>query len=143
MAYKGQRTEVEIPNEIEGYPVTRIEAFAFMDNNTLENLILPQSVKCIGTECFWNVSSLKSITIPKSVISIGRNAFYNSIREVVFEDGITKIPDYACYGATNLENIILPESVTYIGASAFHGCEKINGQLILDGNIESIGEHAF
>ena len=44
---------------------------------------------------------------------------------VVFEEGITAIPDYALDSCTGLKNVTIPSSVEYISNGAFYGCEAL------------------
>ena len=60
---------------------------AFYDCTSLTNIEIPESVKSIEKYTFYNCTSLKSIEIPKSVESIGFRAFWNctSLEEVIFK----------------------------------------------------------
>ena len=49
-------TNIEIPNTIEGYPVTKI-----------------------GYQAFYDCKNIKSVTIPENITYINGNAFYNCI----------------------------------------------------------------
>ncbi len=68
-------TDVVIPAEIDGLPVTSIGTFAFWWCPSLTSVIIPDSVTNIGEDAFGSCSSLTSITIPESVKSIGNDAF--------------------------------------------------------------------
>lgn len=46
--------------------------------------------------------------------------------EIVLNDGIKTLGNYAFWNFRNLKNIIIPESVTNIGESAFHGCTALS-----------------
>ena len=59
--------ELEIPETIEGKPVTKIAPFAFFDNRTLTKVDLPNTIKEIGKAAFAGCSSL-SLTYPKNAI---------------------------------------------------------------------------
>ncbi len=67
--------ELEIPSEIDGVAVTKIEEYAFYGCTCLTGIIIPDSVTCIGDSAFEWCNSLTGITIPDSVTSIGNRAF--------------------------------------------------------------------
>ncbi|MBQ9557422.1 MAG: leucine-rich repeat protein [Clostridia bacterium] len=48
----------------------------YMNGNRIINLVIPDSVTCIGDYAFFECTNLSSITIPDSVTSIGEYAFY-------------------------------------------------------------------
>ena len=110
------------------YTVTGIGMGAFMSNNNLESIIIPEGVTSIGTSAFPNCTSLKSITIPSSVTSIGAHAFQSCINltSVDFgENSQLTIIDYAtfqdCYNLTSVdfgEN----RQLISIENGAFSGC---------------------
>ncbi|MGN1480929.1 leucine-rich repeat protein, partial [Porcipelethomonas sp.] len=87
-------TEVEIPEEIDGLPVTNIGDCAFYNCTSLESITIPDSVTSIESGAFCGCTSLTSITIPESVTDIGDSVF-----------------EYC----TSLESIKIPDSVTSIG----------------------------
>ena len=57
-------TEVVIPNEIEGLPVTHISTPLFYGCTRLTKIVLPDSITYICEYAFDNCSSLTSIVIP-------------------------------------------------------------------------------
>lgn len=85
---------IVIPSKLGGYPVTKIEARAFLGCNSIASVEIPNSVMKIGSGAFGGCTSLTSIAIPNSV---------------------TKIEDYAFAGCTSLKSIVIPDSVTEIG----------------------------
>lgn len=91
--------EIRVPNEINGKPVTSVyEIYVYnysnIDTDDLNmKLIIPGSVKNIGSYALWGLEG---------------------VTEIVFEDGVESIGDYAVYNCKYLKKITIPESVTYI-----------------------------
>lgn len=98
-------TQIEIPAQIAGYPVTKIAEAAFMEMASLTNLILPNTITEIGPRAFQNARNLASLTIPESVRIIEASAFS---------------------GLTSLQSLTIPESVEFIGATAFNGMTNLS-----------------
>ena len=110
-------TDVVIPAEIDGKPVTSIGDSAFYRNQ------------------------LTSVVIPDSVKSIGGSAFYiNELTSVVISDGVESIGN-AVFANNKLTSVVIPDSVKSIGGSAFYG-NQLTSVVIL-GSVTSIGEQAF
>ncbi len=116
---------------------------------------LPETVRTIGRNCFWNCDMIEKIIIPASVRQIGYNPFANC-RNVVLEN---HSPYYMerygiLYDATGKEvvfcpstavkegNIVLPEGVVNIGRSAFTGCYTLK-KIVLPKGLRFLGRSAF
>ncbi len=69
-------------------------------------------------------------------------AYRTVILDVIIEDGVTTVGDYAFYCCTTLTSIAVPKSVTRIGGSAFLGCYGLTS-VTIPGSITSIGDRAF
>ena len=70
----------------------------FMDNDTIREVILPESLRIIEQEAFYGCDGLRDITIPEGTISIGLFAFGN---------------------CENFEKISLPSTILVISSEAF------------------------
>ena len=68
-------TDVDIPAEIDGKPVTAIGNKAFF-NTGITSVNIPDSIKTIGDRVFYQCKQLVSVSIPYGVESIGASAFY-------------------------------------------------------------------
>ena len=60
-------------------------------------------------------------------------SYEDSIKEVVVEDGVTTIGNYAFYHCGKLITVTLPDSVTTIGEYGFRDCRKLKSINIPDG----------
>ena len=120
--------------------VTKIGRYAFLGCTSLGRLTLPESLKTVG-ERMIKGTAISSITIPKNVsyvdaVGYGYEGHYKdgvfggctSLAEVIFEDGMTKIPSYiaASGNDTNyVTKVVIPASVTEMGVMSFRGCNNI------------------
>ena len=134
IGYKGSPQYITIPKTKDGLLVKEIAIEAFRNCDTLISIILPDSVKIIGSYAFRGCDSLTSITIPDSVTTIGDSAFSycNSLTSVVIPDSVTSISNYAFYDCDSLTSITIPDSVTTIGDSAFYECDSLKELYITD-----------
>lgn len=63
--YNGSNGEIEIPSEIDGYPVTEIGAAAFWGKET-KDLIIPTSITRIGERAFEYCKITDSLVLPEN-----------------------------------------------------------------------------
>ena len=64
------------------------------------------------------------------------------ILDVIIEDGVTTIGNFAFYCCTGLTSITVPNSVTRFGDSAFRGCYGLTS-VTIPRNVTSVGDRAF
>ena len=112
--------------------------YAFYHCNSLNDLVIPNSVVSIGTYAFESCSSLTSVTIPSSVNTIGQNAFdaCPQMTSVTINSNAIVSDSYSHYH--NLGNVfgdynrsfIFGSNVTSIGAFAFSGCTRMTSVTI-------------
>lgn len=156
--YTGSEKNVTIPSEINCLPVTEIGDRAFMNQESLVSVSIPEGVRKIGYCAFENCTSLEKINIPASVTTIVRGsdyydqgtwynrAFYNTAyynNEENWEDGLLYI-DNALIAAK--EDICgerkIKEGTTLIADWTFFNCQGLT-QLYIPSSVTHIGIYAF
>lgn len=100
-------------------PISCIISSAFFRKYTLSEIVIPSTVKTIGSGAFDYDDALSAITVPSSVEYVGSNAFYD------------------CYG---LREVSLP-SVTVIGDAAFDHCTGVTSYSFP--NLVEVGQMTF
>lgn len=149
--------EVVIPKTIEGYPVTTIGAWAFMQRIHITQIKLPNSVKTIEEHAFALCYNLTKVSISASVTEIqghpfqgctklttvtvaAKNTAYSADAQgVLFNKKKTKL--IAAPGALE-GSYSLPGTVKTIGNSAFSSCTKLTSVRLPDA-LKTIEAEAF
>ncbi len=121
--YKGNVTDVVIPEELDSLPVKVIGCGAFArrdDSFAITSVVLPNNLVEISEQAFSG-SALKSLVIPDSVIRIESSAFECCyfLSDVRFGKNLEVIAEYAFSGVPLQGNIELPGSLLSIETYAF------------------------
>ncbi len=171
--YIGDDTDITIPETIFNYyngyyyDVVAIGEMAFIENDALTSVVIPDTVTEIGEFAFascYNLTevklpsgltkireytfmgcfSLNEIVIPNSVIEIGIGAFLNcdKLTSVKLPEGLKTIEDATFGYCENLTEIIIPDSVIEIGNEAFAYCRNLTS-VTLPENLKTIKDYAF
>ncbi len=157
-------SDIVVPSEYKGKPVTKISSFAFQGNKSITSVLLPDSITEIGIKAFENCTNLKSINIDENILSIGAGAFVNcaELEGVIFkrfyediqnifagctklnitERGFTYIANFLLKCDTALTSAKIKDGTIGIEACAFQGCSNLASITISD-SVISIGNSAF
>lgn len=171
---KNTNTEYVMPDTVK-----TISEGAFSSNTYLEKVTLSANLEKIGIDAFFWCEKLKSITIPEKVSVIRPNAFhwccaleeikvdkknetYSAVNGVLFNKdkstlikypegkttkfyavpvSVINISDYAFYDA-DFEKVIIDKNVETIGENAFNSCDNLR-DITIPGNVREIGRSAF
>ena len=116
--YQGNDKIVEVPAELGGCPVVRIDTYAFKESSA-EEVILPEGITDIE-DC----ASLKKINLPEGLLDIGAGAFIrcSALEALTFPSTLRSIGMSAFQKCASLEEVVLPEGFLYLQSGAFLGC---------------------
>lgn len=147
------------------WTVTGIGDFAFMQEK-ITSIVLPPTLKSIGTAAFGYCPSLKTVKIPAATRHIGDGAFancsamtrielpdsvdflgqgafsYTAIDSIRIPKGVSVLPSQLLEQCKSLRSVTLPEGITGIGFQAFQNTVSLKS-IVLPSTLETIGNNCF
>ncbi len=131
---------VEIPSELLGYPVVRIDASAFSGCTGITHITVPASVTDIGEEAFYGCTALESVALPEGLETLGARAFSGctQLESISLPDGMTELGAYAFQNCSALTEISLPDGVPVLEQGLLSGCDGLQC-IVLSDQTEQIG----
>jgi len=117
LKYLGNESSLIIPTSIDGINVISIGNNSFSNNETLNSIILGESIESIESNAFRSCINLKVVSL---------------------NDNLKKIDDFAFSGCINLENINFPKSLESIGMAILAQCDNI-----IEIQIDTKSEHVI
>lgn len=111
--YSGNSSVVDVPAQVQGYPVVAIGDEVFRNSDGITRVVLHEGIRTIGNRAFYACTDLESISMPDSLTSIGDMGFAN------------------CYALRALQ---IPVNVGTIGTSAFANCSSLQNLQVASGN---------
>jgi hypothetical protein len=118
--YDGIDWDVIVPDTVDDRTVTILDN-TFSNNDMIETVVLPDTLRIIDNMTFWSCKSLKEVTISEGLTTIGRCAFG---------------------GCDALEKVVFPESLEVVGEMVFIACNSMK-EFTFGSNLKSIGSNAF
>lgn len=153
--YSGTKTNVVIPEKINGKPVTTI-SLSTGDLSQIKSIKIPSTVTWVVPQAFSYCSELRTIIVDSA------NPKYTSVDGVVFSkdkkeliacpcgkkgvytvpSGVKVIADRAFKNCTLITDVVFSDSVERISEQAFYGCTNYK-KIKLGKNVNSIEHLAF
>jgi hypothetical protein len=126
-------TEVTIPNG-----VTKVLEKAF-GKTSIKKLTFPNSVTEIAKGAFKDADKLEEVIIGNGVKTLGSYLFdgCTALKKISFGMGLKVIESYAFNKCAALEEVVLPEGLRAIYGNAFFGCDAMK-KLTLPGAVTTL-----
>ncbi len=113
---KNSAVKIVIPNKIDGKTVEEIANRAFSGHERLRSVTIPETVRTIGEEAFWETSALEEIIVHKD------NPNYRSADGNLYNKEITYL---YWVTADQVGAFVIPATVRGMDRKAFDSCKKI------------------
>ena len=130
---------------------------AFSDNDCLNKIIIPDTVKIIGESAFYNCSNISELPIPDSVEMIGSQAFgdCHSLRDLTIPKGVKSLGERAFLNCSSLIAInVSAENSFYSSVDGVlfdknktklicYPCKKAGSKYMIPDTVLTVEENAF
>ena len=131
--------QLVIPEMINGKAVTTIAADAFVGQDGITAIVIPEGVITIGDRAFEGCTAVMRVNLPSTLTTVGTRAFTGVAPETLvaawlpkgmsserlvhltIPAGVTTIPSGAFTNASKIETLIIPLSVTSVASDSFSG----------------------
>lgn len=133
--YKGDKTEIVVPEKIGGDTVTAVGEYAFSPDakrilqaqrelrKAITKITMPDTVTEIGEFAFFKCKSLCEVNVPPNVTEIPKGMLdLTGISSFDVGGNVKKIGSGAFYWCHNLKTVIMHEGVEEIDEAAFYNC---------------------
>lgn len=153
--YKGNKTEITVPERLGGDTVTAIDEYAFSPDakriraeqrklrEAITEVRLPNTITEIGDFAFFKCKSLARFDIPPKITEIPKGMLdITGISEIVIGGNVKKIGAVAFYYCSRLKNVEICEGVEEIETAAFYNCGNLES-LELPGSVTKIASGRF
>ena len=141
--YSGTDSQVIIPKEINGVEVKEIGYGAFANNNTLESVVISNSVISISGSAFSGCENLNSVIMADTVSYIGSYAFKgcSQLKSIELPSLTEYISDYAFEGS-GISKLVIPQGVKSLGYYTFANCDSLT-EITVPKSVEFINKNCF
>lgn len=116
LGYDGEKEEVDIPEYIQGFPVTAISDVAFGWKRQLKRVCIPKTIESIGSMAFYGCENLEEIFFlqeeegtriyKEAFFSLEKAVIYVALEKMkkVFREENCTCPQFSLQGAFQVEN---------------------------------------
>lgn len=133
-----------VPNGVE--IICRYAFFAVNVNDSwiLQKVVLPETIKVIEDNAFYDNKNMEEINIPDSVVEIQKDAFEecHKLKSIHLPEGLTSIEYGILAGCKSIQTLNLPSSLVKIKDHGLFGLDKIVDLYVPEG-VKEIGDSTF
>ena len=135
--YMGNADVVIIPQEIDGYPVRKIDEECFAKHQEILKVVLPDSLRSFEYKAFYGCSALREINFPEGLNEVGGwSLAHTAVTEVELPDSVTKLGYGAFYGCTKLTKVVLSPNIVKLDENTFSNCARLKTVTIPSADIK-------
>ena len=124
-AFDGYKSELIIPQTVDGLPISAVGNGAFSSKKLLKNIMLPQTVTTVEYSAFTNCKLLSRFVAPGLQI-IEETAFSSCNNLTIFDFSTVKFIGKNAFSSSGLTGTINLDSVEYIEQCAFSYCSYLS-----------------
>ena len=145
-SYVGSDTDVTVPSEIKGMPVTTLHG-TFSSKETVKTVTIPEGVRLIEYNAFFGCTALTTVVLPSSLEEMTENTFYQctNLKKVSLDTAnskLTKIGQYSFAYCEKLTGFDIPSSLKELEEGVFFRCSSLK-KIIIPDTVEKIDRSAF
>lgn len=145
-SYVGSDTDVTVPSEIKGMPVTTLHG-TFSGKETVKTVTISEGVRLIEYNAFFGCTALTTVVLPSSLEEMTENTFYQctNLKTVSLDTAnskLTKIGRYSFAYCEKLTGFDIPSSLKELEEFVFAYCSSLK-KIIIPDTVEKIDISAF
>lgn len=120
--YMGRKTDVVVPTELDGLPVTEIGAGCFAETSVV-SVTVPDSILVIESGAFSKCAALTSVTLPEEMLYLGSQVFAEctSLKEITLPASGVTMYSWGMFIGSGVESVVLPENLDVLPSNFFLG----------------------
>lgn len=142
IGYCGSTGILHIPASIDGIPVEEIGYRAFLQNEVLTEVTLPEGLKRIGDRAFM-YTKVGNMTLPSTLEVIEEGAFSQMVNltEIEIPGSVKELPYMVFANDNNLVSVTLHEGLETLGSDVFMATGIT--EIVLPNSLKKMGQNVF